>query len=451
MKKPIDREYIQLIPEKILQAWNAIEAIIKPAMIAHRKGYNADYLREVISIISKHIRKDDEHTPLKTDYIGRLVPSGEIYLLELVNHRIVKRSGQYKPGDTSYRYNFHKQFKSKYVRYTLENAQLKRRIYTVYDELLKQARKTTWGRSEQLRDLHRLSISPQWEGVLNKPLTTDQYNYFVSSAQRIINGEINYSVDNTSGRFHSNLTNMPKELRDYVRIDGTRLVNIDLKNSQPYLSTILLTAPFKVSKLAISSEFAFVLTNLQVMDHKPDVKLYITLVVEGKLYEYLQEFFNAAGIPHTRDETKVQVLRIMFAPNRTPADKVNKEARRIFRMCFPNVHRIFNKVRGNGRGKNPHESYKRFAILMQSLESFLILEAVLKAIRAELPGVIAMTIHDSIMTGEDARTGIMTNNVAGVIRIMERELLKFVGLKPTIAVEGIKKAIEQKNHEVVYN
>ena len=88
---------------------------------------------------------------------------------------------------------------------------------------------------------------------------------------------------------------------------------------------------------------------------------------------------------------------------------------------------------------------------MQSLESFLILEAILKAIRAELPGVIAMTIHDSIMTGEDARTGIMTNNVAGVIRIMERELTKFIGFKPTIAVEGIKKAIEQKNHEVVYN
>lgn len=51
-------------------------------------------------------------------------------------------------------------------------------------------------------------------------------------------------VDNNIGRFHSNLTNLKKELRSCITYDGLKLVNIDVRNSQPFLSTCLLEAKF---------------------------------------------------------------------------------------------------------------------------------------------------------------------------------------------------------------
>jgi hypothetical protein len=59
------------------------------------------------------------------------------------------------------------------------------------------------------------------------------------------------------------------------------------------------------------------------------------------------------------------------------------------------------------------------------------LDVILKRIYRELPGIIAITIHDSVMTG------ILTNDVESVRRIMTEELTSFVGFAPKIEIEGI--------------
>ncbi|NJK84779.1 MAG: hypothetical protein HC906_01150 [Bacteroidales bacterium] len=58
------------------------------------------------------------------------------------------------------------------------------------------------------------------------------------------------------------------------------------------------------------------------------------------------------------------------------------------------------------------------------------LDVVLKRIYKELPGVIAITIHDSIMTG------ILTNDVEAVKLIIMEELTSFVGFQPKIKIEN---------------
>jgi len=65
----------------------------------------------------------------------------------------------------------------------------------------------------------------------------------------------------------------------------------------------------------------------------------------------------------------------------------------------------------------------------------LMLDVILKRIYRELPGTIAITIHDSIMTG------VLTNNVEAIRKIMIEELTFFVGFAPKIKIEGI---IEEK-------
>ena len=127
---------------------------------------------------------------------------------------------------------------------------------------------------------------------------------------------------------------MAKGLRPFLRINGEPLINIDIRNSQPYLSTIILTNPSKVSWLTKNPAFALLLQSLKVSLNQ-DVKYYVSLVVSGQLYEYLMQEFSKGGLNLTRRETKSQVLRILFARNRMPKDEINRKCRQIFKSKFP--------------------------------------------------------------------------------------------------------------------
>lgn len=420
------KEYFQLIPEKIIQSIAGIERKIQPKI----KGYCSDNLKEVISIVACHVRKDKGSSQLQMTYIKNLVPQGDKYLIGLIDLNIIQRSGFPVKGQSSYQYNFTPEYLSKYISLPLRNAKLILRIEQARTKYIKVAAKSIRSRSEQTKYLKQLTIAPEYNEYIKSHYfpETDQLNSVVRSATRIINSDIFYSIDSTSGRFHSNITNMAKGLRPFLRINGEPLVNLDIKNSQPFLSTILLTDPGKISYMTKIPAFALLLQTLKV-SLSQDVKKYISLVASGQLYEYLMSEFSKEGLTLTRDETKVQVLRILFARNRMPQNETNRKARQIFKDRFPKVHRIFSKVRGSAKG-DKFTNFKRFAILLQRIESYLILDVILKRIYKELPGTIAVTVHDSIMTG------ILTNNVEAVRQIMIDELTFFVGFRPKITFEG---------------
>jgi hypothetical protein len=433
------RTYYQLIPEKVYNNLSVISDLLHPDI----KGFSIDNLKEIISIIACHIQKSDGFAPLKIVFLKKLVPQADKYLSGLIDAGIVLREGQYIPGEVSYKYRFAPEYESKFKSVLLTNAKLIRRIESVHHELLKEASKSVRYYSEQTKYLKQLTIADDYSNFIESHYTseTDQYNSIMGSATRIINKDIFYSIDNTSGRFHSNITNMAKGLRPYLRIKGEPLVNIDIKNSQPYLSTILLTDPGKVSYLTNNPVFALLLQSLKVSLNQ-DVKNYITLVISGQLYEFLMSEFDKEGLTLSRTETKRQVLRILFARNRMPKEEINKKCRLIFKDRFPTVHRIFSKVRGHEKG-DKFQNFKRFAILLQRIESYLMLDVILKRIYKELPGTIAVTVHDSIMTG------ILTNNVEAVRKIMIEELTFFIGFQPQIKIEGIKEEIrEEEKREI---
>ncbi len=436
-----DKKYYQLIPEKIYCELPAIEESLKPGI----KGFSLDNLKEVISIVACHIRKDEGCTLLKMTYLKKMVPQGGRYLLGLIGLGIIQRSGYAIPGQISYRYNFASKYHSKFLSFPLNNHKLIRRIESALNELRHKATKSVRGHSEQAKYLRQLTIDEGYNEYIisNYTKETDQYNSIVGSATRILNKDIFYSIDNTSRRFHSNVTNMAKGLRPFLRVNGQPLVNLDIRNSQLYLSTIILTNPGKVSWMTENPAFVLLLQTLKV-SHKQDVKNFIQLAVLGEIYEYLMGEFDKEGLRLTRDETKVQVLRILFARNRMPKEEINRKCRQIFKDRFPTVHRIFSKVRGHGKG-DKFSNFKRFAILLQRIESYLMLDVIMKRIYRELPGVVAITIHDSIMTG------ILTNNVEAVRKIMEEELTFFVGFRPQIKIEGLIEEEGRKIREIIFS
>jgi len=427
------KTYWQLIPEKVNQNLTIINELLKPEI----KGYCPDYLKEVLSVISCHIQKSDGTAPLKMTYIKRLIPQGDKYLRGLLDLKIVFRSGRAIKGQASYKYSFAPEYKSRYLSIPLHNQKLIQRIELAQESLRKEASRSIRKRSEQVRYLRKLTIASGFTEVLESAysVNTDQYNFILGSATRIMNEDIFYSVDETSGRFHSNITTLAKGLRPYLRVNGEPLLNLDIKNCQPYLSTIILTNPGKVSWMTENPAFALLLQTLKV-SLKQDVKDYINYVISGTLYEFLMQEFLSEGLILTRDKTKMQVLRILFARNRMPKDETNKKCRQIFKDRFPTVHRIFSKVRGSDRGDKFH-NFKRFAILLQRIESYLILDVILKRIYRELPGTIAITIHDSVMTG------VLTNNIEAVRKIMIDELTSFIGFPPQIKIEENKKILKR--------
>ena len=437
------RKYYQLIPQKILQKLATIEALIEPKI----DNYSTDNLKEVISIVACHTRKENEEIPLKMYYFRCLVPAGDLYVKHLTETGVILQSGYYVPGQLSFKYSFAPKYKSKFIALPLTNAKLILRIEQAYDRFRRDAAKTARGHLDQTKYLNskHLTIDPGYIDFLKENLTagTEQYNLILANAMRIVNGDITYKVDTTSGRFHSNITNLVKGLRPYLRIDGQQLCNIDVKNSQPYLSTIILTNPGKVSYMTRNPAFALLLETLKVTMSE-DVKKYISLVVSGQLYEYLMQEFASEGLHLNRAETKVQVLRILFARNRAPKNEINRKAREVFKTRFPKVHRIFSKVRGHERG-DKFSNFKRFSILLQRIEAYLMLDRVIKRIYKELPGTIAITIHDSVLTG------ILTNNVAAVRKILIDELTFFVGFPPQINIEGLEKEKEGKELTITFS
>lgn len=437
-------KYYQLVPEKVNNLLWAIEQLIDI------QGYDRDNLKEVISLVAIHVRKDNEAAPLKMNYIKRLIPQGDKYLAALIDLGVIERSGYYTPGQAAFRYKFTEAYESKYVVLELDNQKLIRRIAGVFRIFRQEAAKSVRGRSEQVQFLKKLTIAPGFMDFIdeNYSIDTEAYNRVLASAIRILNGDIFYKVDNTSGRFHSNVTNCPSGFRPYLRVNGEPLINIDVKNCQPYLSTIVLTDPLKASAFTENPAFIMVLQSLKV-SHKQDVRKYISLVVNGNFYEYLMNEFAASGLHLDRSATKRQVLRILFARNRAPKNETNRKAREVFKKCFPTVHRIFNKVRGTAKGDKFH-SFKRFAILLQRMESYLMLDLVVKRIRREMPDVVALTVHDSVMTG------ILTNKVEEVKKIIIEEMTNFVGFRPNVNIERIiekeerKQGIEREEGERVY-
>ena len=61
----------------------------------------------------------------------------------------------------------------------------------------------------------------------------------VAMIRRIKDGDF-FSIPDEYGRFHSNLTNLKKTLRPFLRYRDSELVNLDIANSQPMIFCLLL-------------------------------------------------------------------------------------------------------------------------------------------------------------------------------------------------------------------
>lgn len=201
-----------------------------------------------------------------------------------------------------------------------------------------------------------------------------------------------FEFDGRNRRFYSNVSNLVRELRCYLRIDGQSLIEIDIKNSQPLFIGL-------VAKAA-----------------GVDCDQYLRLC-EADLYQHL-----ADGGGFTRQEVKEQLMkRALFSPNHAPAQKL--PVKRIFDKLFPEMADFIREQKKSQRTADDDRPHGKFAIKAQYQESKFIIYTVCERIRKERPDCWVATIHDSILT--------LPGQVDYVLAVMRDEFAK-LGLNPRL-------------------
>ncbi len=243
------------------------------------------------------------------------------------------------------------------------------------------------------------------------------YNAYRVSIDYIQEKTFFFKVDETAGRVHTNITNLSRDLRCFLKYEGKPLINIDICNSQPFLFNILIQDFYKVkqSNTSFSNNNNTLYNNLPYVVQFPDVIMYESLTSEGKFYEYLMK---EAGIKQEkRQEFKKRFFGKIFFCN-TQDHYTYREAK-LFRKLFPNVYEIVTDYK--------KKDYKQLAINLQRAEAEIMINKVCKRIAEERPEIFVSTIHDSILTTEE--------NKGYICNVILNEFEKNFNLKPSIKIE----------------
>jgi hypothetical protein len=282
-----------------------------------------------------------------------------------------------------------------------------------------------------------------------------QYTSVLLNIDRLKNHDMYMSVDPNVHRFHSNLTCMKSIYRNLLTYDGQKLVSIDIKNSQPYLSTKLLDPKFwfcnkyeniyknkftttievddfikfySINKSLFSQLFQnstiysciiMCLKSVKMPINK-DVATFVESVSKGNFYELLSEMIKQEmNLSITdRKELKAIVFLVLFTDNRFIGQD-DAAPKKIFRELFPTIYRLFALIKKRDKSILPR--------ILQTIESHLMLKVIAKRISKERPSLPIFTIHDSIAT--------TVGNEDYVQKVMQEELTKYIGHSPTLSVE----------------
>lgn len=214
--------------------------------------------------------------------------------------------------------------------------------------------------------------------------------YALSAIMRIHAEQIYIKTNSTNFRLDSNFTNLPGYLLRYCHIDGQSFIEMDISNSQPYFAGALFNPTKEVLEVMedyLPESHLMSVKNL-LYNESQDVKLYRSLVSSGKFYEYMADQFRERGLAeHTdRKALKAEIFEVFFG--KLHAEKWN-DAVRLFKELFPTVHTVFVRIK--------NKEHRRLAILLQRIESYTMLQRVVKEIESKHPELDMLTKHDSIL------------------------------------------------------
>lgn len=454
-----DLSFTCYVPEN----FNIDELLVEnpPSFKYHRDKFN--YIAHLITDIpSKRKREEDgKYFWEKVDYTYTCIYSPLLqskvheyknYIKYLIDNNVLICDNQRIKGQKSYGYKFTKKYQTNIKPIPLTKQVFIRRVLQFvdvnYESLNNSIRHSLKNEDDYdyLTKWFNTKLTIDYVGAklyLNQLFSEElkqighekamrRKNHRMIVVQKIHRGTFINTVDMTAGRFHSVLTQLKSELRRFVRYDGKKLIAVDLKNSQPFLSTLLFN-PDKIIERDILRVIKDYNKNFDTKYNpypmpyyvSKNVKYYKKLVESGKLYEKFVVALIEEGILNPEEDfndlrkiAKRAVLTSIFSPNSSIS--YNKEMA-VFKRMFPDVYSTFKAIK-YGKGK-----HNTLAILLQRIETELILDEACKFISEANPEIPIFTLHDAIITTED--------HIEFVEMVMKEVLTKAIGLNPTIQRE----------------
>ncbi|MFT3908269.1 MAG: hypothetical protein QM737_02495 [Ferruginibacter sp.] len=285
---------------------------------------------------------------------------------------------------------------------------------------------------------------------------TQRVNSMIDTINRLSSGDLHLKKIGLDHRLHSILTSTKKELRTLYQYDSSPLVSIDLKASQPYLLTHLLNPEFwkKESKILIP-ELHPQLSGIKLQQQLSSILMFVTspkmqdskgfqginfnnFPWKDDLYNYIVKRAEKEGYQKLfpdRTTVKKKMMMILYD------DGVHMDRDSgflLFQKWFPQEADMILFFKQLSRKKKeqlakkglkiaPGTVINYLPILLQRLESKLILEDICKRISQEIPAAPLLPVHDCILTTEKYADDIK--------QIVGRELKKITGIEPGLTVE----------------
>lgn len=170
-------------------------------------------------------------------------------------------------------------------------------------------------------------------------------------------------------RVYSAITNLNREFRKSIRLNGKKIVRIDIRNSQPLLASILIGNHWKKKQEELPE----------------DVKLYRSRCEQGKFYD---DFMELIELPEDmRSMFKQDFFRKVFFSKVVEKGNVLKD---LFIQMYPSCWEAITEKKGGLYCKD----YGEFARMLQEAEAQIIYDFV--NVRLMEQGIKAFNIFDSI-------------------------------------------------------
>lgn len=225
----------------------------------------------------------------------------------------------------------------------------------------------------------------------------------------------------SDNRLHTPLTNLSKKLRPFLKFDGEKLVNLDIRCSQPYFLVVLIERLYTTATTTTTTTTTIdTLMFENIKNHlyssgfrKEYIKIKDWILNKDFYTEISKVLFEGRKISLTRIEwvgrgknrekktvtyenerelTKKLILRLFYIDTNSYLYK-NDSDLKIFNEKFPYFSTFLKELKRN--------NYKYLSKLMQNEEAHCILDVVTKKLNQLHPKMPLFTIHDSIMTTEN--------------------------------------------------
>lgn len=421
----------------------------KPPAISN---FSMEKLLVVLDFISEASFKDDD--TVSPEGYGRLyskilqsnVHDYKKYLSYLSNNLVIEIDNQYIVGEKCRGYKYSDKYFSELVEVEINTKGYKDKWSS--KKLSLDERRSLWEHQYITKWLYDITIDyygakSYLQSLKMKNNAKDlkiykSYNSGIMSITKIHKEKLYSHIDNTSHRLHTNLTNLGSNLRKFIRYKGKPLVSFDIKNSQFYFAVVLLNSTFyksnnkininklklksinKVEINAIARDATIMLEKAIQMPNNLDKQLFTSLVSAGQFYDYLLIKSNELSIRHLSDRAKIknEVFLLIFSKDKLWRTRPSS-FKSLFNELFPSVYELFRIIK-----KKHHNS---LAILLQRIESYMVIDVICKEISKINPEIPLFTIHDSIATTEEYSELVNPQ--------MKEKLTSFIGVPPTLKME----------------